>query len=413
MVFSGDGKKLVLHWPGQPQIEIFDVASGKLLNTLQVGFGEVLSSGRPDPYLLQTMIASSDGKLLASYAELKVVTVWDMESAKRKGELTLSEGDPLGKYSAGRESPFPKGVFSPDGRCLTLILDNGPVVMYELATAQVRRTFGRRNTQWRTGRESFKESRYGHTPELPYGMHLAVSHDGQFLAHADSDLAVRLWDISRGAQVGAFRGHTGPVTAVAFTPDGKSLASAGWDTTVLVWDVNKFKQPAPIEKLGPQALAANWELLAGDDATKAFDAIVALTASPNEAVAFIEQRLKPAAPFEPQRMRRLIDQLDSKEFKVREEASSELLKIGEPAVPALDKALAGNPPLETRRRLQALRDQSVPTSMILKGDRLRGYRAVEVLERIGTPEARRLLTSFAEGAPGVLLTTSATAALKR
>jgi hypothetical protein len=51
--------------------------------------------------------------------------------------------------------------------------------------------------------------------------------------------------------------------------------------------------------------------------------------------------------------------------------------------------------------------------MILKGDRLRAYRAVEVLERIGTREARRLLATYANGAPGALLTTAAEAALKR
>jgi len=38
---------------------------------------------------------------------------------------------------------------------------------------------------------------------------------------------------------------------------------------------------------------------------------------------------------------------------------------------------------------------------------------VEVLERIGTPEARRLLTTYAKGAPAALLTTVAEAALKR
>src|SRR6185436_9207162 len=121
-------------------------------------------------------------------------------------------------------------------------------------------------------------------------------------------------------------------------------------------------------------------------ALKAYDAIVALAQSPMQALAAIEQLLKPAAPFEPQRMARLIAQLDSGEFKVRDEAYGELLKIGEQALPALDQALAANPPLETRRRLEALREKSLSTSMIQKGDRLRAYRAVEVLEQIGTPE---------------------------
>lgn len=127
----------------------------------------------------------------------------------------------------------------------------------------------------------------------------------------------------------------------------------------------------------------------------------------------MEKHLKPAVPIEPRRIERLLNQIDSAEFKVRDQASSELVKIGELAVPALDKALAANPSLEMRRRLEALRNNSDPNSMILKGDRLRAYRSVEVLERIGTPEARRLLRTFADGAQGALLTTSAEAALKR
>jgi predicted NAD/FAD-dependent oxidoreductase len=98
---------------------------------------------------------------------------------------------------------------------------------------------------------------------------------------------------------------------------------------------------------------------------------------------------------------------------VREHATSELQKIGELAISTFDKVLTSNPSLEMRNRVETMRKQSDPDSMILKGERLRKYRAVEVLERIGSPEARRLLTTYAKGAPGALLTTSADAALKR
>ncbi len=40
-------------------------------------------------------------------------------------------------------------------------------------------------------------------------------------------------------------------------------------------------------------------------------------------------------------------------------------------------------------------------------------RAVEVLELIGTPQARQVLQALADGAPGALVTTSAQAALSR
>ena len=53
------------------------------------------------------------------------------------------------------------------------------------------------------------------------------------------------------------------------------------------------------------------------------------------------------------------------------------------------------------------------TGMVLQDERLRTYRAVEVLELIGTLAAREILQALADGAPGALLTTSAKAALHR
>jgi hypothetical protein len=80
-------------------------------------------------------------------------------------------------------------------------------------------------------------------------------------------------------------------------------------------------------------------------------------------------------------------------------------------LPVIDKALAGEQSPEARQRLEELRGKLTATE--LSGDRLRAYRAVEVLEIIGTPEARDLLQALANGAPGTVLTASAQAALKR
>jgi hypothetical protein len=84
--------------------------------------------------------------------------------------------------------------------------------------------------------------------------------------------------------------------------------------------------------------------------------------------------------------------------------------LGERVEPALRQALKEKPSAEVRRRVGAL-------LAALKGvpppNTLRALRAVWVLERVGTPEARQLLGALAKGAPGARQTVEAQAALAR
>lgn len=86
--------------------------------------------------------------------------------------------------------------------------------------------------------------------------------------------------------------------------------------------------------------------------------------------------------------------------------------MGETAKPALRKALAGKPSLEMRRRVEPIVKnlESWPAS---SSAALRDWRALEVLEHLGTPEARRLLRQLADGVPEAGLTREAKAVLQR
>jgi HEAT repeat protein len=162
----------------------------------------------------------------------------------------------------------------------------------------------------------------------------------------------------------------------------------------------------------PAAELALWEDLASRDASKGYRAIWALVGSGDRAVQFLRGRLLSAAVGP--NIRKLIEDLDDKRFAVREAASRELRKLGPAAGPALREALEKAPSAEVRRRVSALLAQLTDvTPLAVSGEELRDIRAIQVLEYIGTNEARAVLRSLAGGTPGARTTEDARAALRR
>jgi hypothetical protein len=224
---------------------------------------------------------------------------------------------------------------------------------------------------------------------------------------ADGEVVV--WDMARAEPVRRWRGHRGAVTALAFCPSGRCLASGSLDATVLVWDV-----PRPAPPPGgatPRALADGWADLAGADAARAYRAIRELAANPAPAVTLLAEHLKPAEPLDPKRIARLIADLDNKRFAVRQRATSGLRQLGQRITPVLRRLLAAKPTPEVRRRVEDIlarqEDRLVPAGQV------REWRAVEVLERVGTAQSRELLRRLVAGAPDAALTREAKAALER
>jgi hypothetical protein len=139
----------------------------------------------------------------------------------------------------------------------------------------------------------------------------------------------------------------------------------------------------------------------------------ALASEPGRTVAALRERLPAAlreAAARGKRHRSSIANLDSDSFDAREAASRELAEGGAEAAPALRMALAGHPSAEARKRLEELLAKAGP---LRSGVALRCLRAVAVLERIATPEARRVLETAAEGPADDWLAQEAKASLGR
>src|SRR5207302_10243225 len=129
--------------------------------------------------------------------------------------------------------------------------------------------------------------------------------------------------------------------------------------------------------------------LGSADAERAFRAMGRFTAAGESTLAFCRQHLRLAAAADPQEIARLLTDLDNERFPVREKARKRQEQLGELAEPALRKALKAEATLESRRRVEKLLEAEA--GLVARPDRLREIRAVEILERLGTPAARDLL----------------------
>jgi RNA polymerase sigma factor (sigma-70 family) len=155
-----------------------------------------------------------------------------------------------------------------------------------------------------------------------------------------------------------------------------------------------------------------WTALLDVDTPEGYRAFYTMIASPGQAVPFLRERLRPAPAVDARRIARLIAQLGDERFAVREKASAGLAQLGDVAEPALRKAQADpQTSAEARQRIKHLLER--PVEQILSRPQRRALRAVDVLEQVGTPEARDVLQQLAHGADQSALTRAAKAALRR
>ena len=430
LTFSPNGKVLAARG-GDSSIRLYDVAKGSELRQITAQAGNnpaaggivIVNAGGRFPGGGRAGLAfSPDGKLLASAAPSSPLPVRGAAPGARSANGTIDLYDvAAGKVIRKIEltQPIISLVFSPDGRVLATENADQSITLWEVASGKERVVLGKPPTRpapnGGDGGTLFLVGGGGPAFAEPAGpITLAFAPDGQALIARTPDHAGRVWDVTTGKEVGQFKGHEGRIETVAFAPDGKTVATGSADTTILLWDAAALMKDLPkpaLVKLPEGAVESLWGDLAGEDAGKAFQAVLGLAAAPKQAVPFLGERLKPAARVDAQKIDGWIADLESDKFAVRQEAIAHLVKTGEQAVPALQKVLGAQPTIETRKRVEELLDKL--TGGALSAEQLRLVRAVEALERAGTPEARQVLQALAQGAPGALPTREAEGALGR
>jgi WD40 repeat protein/serine/threonine protein kinase len=294
LAFSPDGRRLASGGGEDQTIKLWDMATGHEAVTFREHFGNVRSlafspngrqllsashdmtvrvwdatpvEGHPDPAYLTlrghrgnvTGVAfSPDGRYLASAGVDATVKIWDRWTGHELRTLTGHGGAVLSI------------AFSRDGRWFaSKNIGDQTVTIRETTTWNVIRTFRQRGNFWTnsiafhppdgkllavagnseigdriisiwdtaTGKETHRLR--GFTWNITG---VAFDRTGQFLASADADSTIRIWDVDAGKELAGLRlKHDGMAMGVAFSPDGKYLASGSMDRTVKIWSTANWK----------------------------------------------------------------------------------------------------------------------------------------------------------------------------
>jgi WD40 repeat protein len=132
-------------------------------------------------------------------------------------------------------------TWSPDGRFLATAQDDYTLKVWDTATGKEVLSLGQ--PVYTLPADLARWGKYRMYRGSPAQILLAWSPDGKRLASSDRlETSIRLWDPVTRKPVRALRGHGKELRCLAWSPDGQRLASAGIDGTVKVWDVDRGQE---------------------------------------------------------------------------------------------------------------------------------------------------------------------------
>lgn len=212
------GDKIVVVGNKNGELEVFDIASSTLLDTIKAHDGPVWS-----------LHVHPEGKSMVSGSADKSAKFWNFQVVQEEIPGT-KRTTPRLKLMHTRTLKVSDDIlslrFSPDARLLAVsLLDNTVKVFF-------------------TDSLKLFLNLYGH--KLPV-LSMDISYDSKMIVTCSADKTVRLWGLDFGDCHKAFLAHEDSVMAVAFVPtnkegNGHNFFSASKDRVIKYWDGDKFEQ---------------------------------------------------------------------------------------------------------------------------------------------------------------------------
>ena len=192
LVFSSD-TRLLASGDRTGAIYVWDTASGHRKKTLK---GHQTS--------VKALAFSPDNSILAS-TNHRGVHLWDVGTSTLRA--TLIEHEDLGQADTLALA------FSPDGKTLASA-GRGKILLWDVDTHRLLSELPRRGARVKT---------------------LAFAPDSSILLIGCGDGTIEMWDTNTYTLKSTIKPHTGRIEGLRFSPDGKTLASSSMDGTILLW----------------------------------------------------------------------------------------------------------------------------------------------------------------------------------